>query len=218
MTVKSEIVCDFLRKYNSHPENSEADGQALVGYIKNYFNNSSWDVVISGGESTKTFNIGNREIPTTERILSTGLTGVLSAYGSKMRIGTMGLTKIGLLESERLMAEEEFRRLKTSEYKKRYGADASSKIENMSIPDRAYLIKGRNPILILHVIMPKFENIERDKPRDFVEDKDLFVGYGIGFPKSSTSEATYVQYFVNTVKQREYYEDEFEDDQVDDND
>ena len=44
----------------------------------------------------------------------------------------------------------------------------------------------------------------------------MIVGYGIGFPRLSGSEPTYAVYYVNTVEQRQSFEDEIEEDQLDD--
>ena len=87
----------------------------------------------------------------------------------------------------------------------------------MSIPDRAYLIMGRRPILILHYLKPEFS---KDRPQDIPKgidlNNDLMVGYGIGFPAFAASEMVYAVYYINMVEQREYMIDEIEEDQIDD--
>lgn len=126
----------------------------------------------------------------------------------------MGLTKHGLIAEERAKAESDFRESKRVKYELKYGDKAAEKLEKMSIPDRAYLIKGRKPILILHYLMPTFEPDKKDMPKGF--KNDLMVGYGIGFPMLADSEPVYAVYYINMVEQQQYLTDEIEEDQLDD--
>lgn len=126
----------------------------------------------------------------------------------------MGLTKHGLTEKERMKAESDFRESKRAEYELKYGDNAADKLEQMSIPDRAYLIKGRKPILIIHYLKPNFEKDIKDKPRGY--ENELMVGYGIGFPMLADSEPVYAVYYINMVEQQQYLTDEIEEDQLDD--
>lgn len=211
--VPCEYICDYLRKYKNHPLNMEADGQALSSYISKNPNFSKWDVLIPSSKAEPEFSIDGYEICPFPRPLSRE-SGCLSSYGSKMRIGTMGLTKHGLAAEERAKAESDFREIKRVEYELKYAAKADEKLKQMSIPDRAYLIKGRKPILIIHYLKPIFEPTNKDKPRGF--DNDLVVGYGIGFPMLADSEPVYAVYYINMVEQQQYMTDEIEEDQLDD--
>lgn len=211
--VPREFICDYLRKYKNHPLNMEADGQALSAYIIKNPNFAKWDVLIPSSKAAPEFSIDGYEICPFQRPLSKE-SGCLSSYGSKMRIGTMGLTKHGLAAEERAKAESDFREAKREEYELKYAAKAEEKLKQMSIPDRAYLIKGRKPILIIHYLKPTFEPTNKDKPRGF--DNDLMVGYGIGFPMLADSEPVYAVYYINMVEQRQYMTDEIEEDQLDD--
>ena len=141
--------------------------------------------------------------------------GVLSSYGTKMRIGTMGLTKHGLTEKQIRQAKADFKASKRAEYELKYGAHAEEKLEAMSIPDRAYLIQDRDPILIIHYMKPVFLN-ENDIPKGMDIEKDLMGGYGIGFPMLADSEPVYAVYYINMVEQQQYMTDEIEEDQLDD--
>ena len=105
--------------------------------------------------------------------------------------------------------------MKIAEFK--YKDDAERRLKRMSIPDRAYLIPDRNPILIIHYLLPDFGDDEKDMPAGFIQGQDLMVGYGIGFPSLAGSEPVYAVYYVNTVEQRQGFEDEVEEDQLDDN-
>ena len=129
----------------------------------------------------------------------------------------MGLTKHGLSESEQKKAEEAFRESKRSAYEIKYGEKAEEMLQKMSIPDRAYLFVKRNPILILHYLKPRFDSKRPDDvPKGIDLEKDLVVGYGIGFPAFADSEPVYAVYYINMVEQKQYMVDEVEEDQLDD--
>ena len=132
-----------------------------------------------------------------------------------MRIGTMGLTKHGLNLEEINEAENAFRELKRPEYELKYKGEAEERLKKMSIPDRAYLIPERHPILIVHYLDPVFE--QNNEPSGFVHGEDYMVGYGIGFPSLAGSKPVYAIYYVNTVEQQQAFREEIEEDQLDDN-
>lgn len=213
--VSRDLICDYLRKYENHPLNMEADSQTLVKYIQDNRNFETWDVLVPSSNGEVAFSIGELPIRPFDRPLSRE-SGSLSSYGTKMRIGTMGLTKYGLTDSEREKVENDFRELKRPKYELKYGENAESKLKKMSFPDYAYLIQGRNPILIIHYIKPDFKDKGRDMPRGFDSDKDLIVGYAIGFPQLADSEPVYAVYYINMVEQKQYMTDEIEEDQLDD--
>ena len=212
--VPRSVVCEYLRKYENHPRNMEADGAALESYINKNNKFANWDVLVVSSNDSPAFFIKGLPIRPSLRPMS-GASGVLSSYGTKMRIGTMGLTKHGLTDKQIRAAKEAFKESKRTEYETKYGARAEEKLEAMSTPDRAYLIQGRDPILIIHYLKPDFKNTN-DIPKGMDVDKDLMVGYGIGFPMLADSEPVYAVYYINMVEQQQYMTDEIEEDQLDD--
>lgn len=213
--VPRELVCDYLRGYENHFLNMEADGNALSEYINNNQKFAKWDVLVMTGHSKNGYRIENLDIIPTERpILKKN--NVLSAYGSKLRIGAMGLTKHGLEQKKIEEVETEYRESKRHDYEFKYGDQAEEKLRKLSIPDRAYMIPERRPILIIHYIDPIFEPDEV-APSGFLTGKDLLVGYGIGFPSLAGSAPVYAVYYINTVEQQQEFREEIEEDQLDDN-
>ena len=213
--VPRELVCDYLRGYENHFLNMEADGNALSEYINNNQKFAKWDVLVMTGHSKNDYYIEDVDIIPTERpILKKN--NVLSAYGSKLRIGAMGLTKHGLEQKKIEEVENEYRESKRHDYEFKYGDQAEEKLRKLSIPDRAYMIPERRPILIIHYIDPIFEPDEV-APSGFLSGKDLLVGYGIGFPSLAGSAPVYAVYYINTVEQQQEFREEIEEDQLDDN-
>lgn len=210
--VPRELVCDYLTKYQNHPLNMEADGITLSNYIRKNDNFKVWDVLIySGSELPADKKIKGFPIRPSARPFSKE-SGTLSSYGTKMRIGSMGLTKHGLTKEEREVATYQFRESNRANYEFKYGDEAEAKLANMHIPDRAYLIEGRHPILIVHYLTPKEGST--GLPEGF-DKKDLLVGYAIGFPKLAGSEPVYAVYYINLVEQQKYMTEEMEEDQLD---
>lgn len=211
--VPSDLICEYVRVYENHLLNMESDGVALESYIKNNSRFAKWDVLVYNSSQSKSVLIEGTEVevrPATRPFIKNG--SILSTYGTKMRIGTMGLTKYGLTEEEKLKAEDAFRDSKREEFEFKYGDRAEIKLSQMSIPDRAYLIQDRNPIIIIHYLKAKDT---KDLPKEYDNDTDLMVGYGIGFPRLAGSDPVYAVYYVNTVEQRQNFEDEVEEDQLD---
>lgn len=212
--VPADLISEYVRVYENHPMNMEADGAALESYIKKNPRFAEWDVLVVTSTQTAGVPIEGTNVivhPTVRPFSKNG--SVLSVYGTKMRIGTMGLTKHGLTAKEKSDAEREFRDAKRDEYVLKYGDKAEQKLQKMSIPDRAYLIQNRRPIIVIHYL--KAADV-KDLPKDYDNDADLMVGYGIGFPNLAGSDPVYAVYYVNTVEQRQNFEDEIEEDQLDD--
>lgn len=214
--VPADLICEFVRTYENHYLNMEADGEALEQYIKKNPRFKEWDVLVFDSQNTKTHQIDSIDVHPTERPFK-NKSGILSVYGGKMRIGTMGLTKHGLSKKEADDAAQEFRELKRAEYEFKYKEDAEEKLKKMSIPDRAYLVPNRNPILIIHYMIPDFCDDEKNIPAGYDLEHDLMVGYGMGFPSLAGSEPVYAVYYVNSVEQQQSFADEIEEDQFDDN-
>lgn len=211
--VPREYVCEYIRKYINHPQNMEANGVSLSNYIASNDKFAKWDVLIPSSTQPSSHEVDGWPIKPFPRPLSKE-TGCLSSYGSKLRIGTAGLTKHGLTQSEQATAEKAFRESKRSKYELKYGNKADEMLNRISISDSAYLIAGRNPILIVHYLKPSFVDPARDTPKDY--NGEIMVGYGIGFPRLAGSDPVYAVYYINLVEQQQYMIDEIEEDQLDD--
>lgn len=212
--VPAELIIGFVRSYDNHPYNMESDGAALESYIRKNSRFDKWDVLVVTSNEEDEAEIEGTTLtvhPTLRPFYEKN--NILSVYGGKMRIGTMGLTKHGLSDDDQKDVKEAFKESKRSEYEAKYREQAEQKLQRMSIPDRAYLIEGRDPIIIIHYLKPSADSV---LPKGYDAGKDLIVGYGIGFPRLSGSEPTYAVYYVNTVEQRQSFEDEIEEDQLDD--
>ena len=102
---------------------------------------------------------------------------MLSISGTKARVGTGGCTKIGLTKEEIKNTRESF--------KKETG--------KKNVSDKAYLIKGRAPVLMLHVIQAEYiGSVTQELP-------PYLFALGVGFPKTDKGTET-ANYKVNRVE------------------
>ncbi|MGL5958122.1 MAG: hypothetical protein ACRCZZ_05975 [Phocaeicola sp.] len=107
---------------------------------------------------------------------------MVSVSGTKLRVGAGGCTRIGLTKDEIKSAKEKFLSIPTN-------------AGNKNVPDKTYLISGRPPILMLHVIQADYSK---------AENKDLppfLFALGVGFPETTDSTET-ANYKVNLVELR----------------
>lgn len=193
--IPRELIMGFLKDYTNHPQNMESNPGALTDYIQKYNHLKEWDVLLPGGTGEQLANIKAFEHYAVPRKMDKGTGSMLRVSGTKLRVGTGGLTKFGLTTQQIKTAEREFRRRNDAK----------------SVSDKGYLIEGRSPLLILYFIQPKFENPEH-KPA-FLTNKETLVAYGIGFPRTGESiNGRYAKYVLNVVEQKNIGINDEEDD------
>ena len=194
---KGEVE-QLLRDFKTHPWHLAFQGQALADYIRDKMDNTSWDVVIAeGSDSTESYTelaCGSMK-PEKRAIIATA--DQISISGTKVRVGAGGAAKLGLSPEQRKEAELEFKREHPGK---------------KHVSDSAYLIEGRPPILMLHVIAVDRTGTDKDgKLRTQIEPgcavPDYLFALGAGFPFTGLPEET-ASYMVNMVELGSYYDTE----------
>lgn len=181
--IPKDLVVDLLRRFDSHPWHLSFQGNALADYIEKDRGFLTWDVFLPNGSSTKNYPLrgaNEKEIivkPARRKI--TEESGMIKISGKKVRVGSGGATAAGLTETEMIKAQESF---------------LASHPNSNNIADSAYLIEGRKPLLMLHVLesIPDEEHQNRRIP-------DILFAIGIGFPKNDREMQT-ANYVVNLVE------------------
>ncbi len=188
------LIVDLLRTFNTHPWHLSFQGGVLAEYIEESPQFHEWDVVIPSGSSEVPYVLDGAYDPINinrEHRNITESQGMIKISGTKVRVGAGGCTKAGLTDAQIKQAEDKFR-------------------ENngrRNVPDSAYLIKDRKPLLMLHVI----ESSQED-PQNLKIPETLFA-IGIGLPFTDQEEKT-ANYIVNLVELRNWLDaDEDEDDE-----
>ena len=198
--VSGVAIAQFLRDFETHPWHLSFNGRALAEYTEKYHSGDEWDVVlVSSGEGRAYPNpikCGDTDIivnQTAKRKVSVKNKSIYVS-GTKVRVGSGGCTKIGLLKDEIKQAAEAFKLEKNKK----------------NVPDEAYLIEKRAPILMLHIIEVS-EVIDSDDPTYKVPE--FLFAIGVGIPKNKLGNRT-VTYMANMVEienwiapEEEYYDE-----------
>ncbi|MBW5444746.1 endonuclease [Cohnella sp. CFH 77786] len=191
--ISKEIVADLLRSFETHQWHLSFQGRALAEFIDNSPDLNEWDVFLPFGSIEEDHELeganGIIKMQREERTVDE-VNGMIRIMGTKVRVGSGGCTRAGLSDDEIDKAEKSFRH-------------ATGK---RNVPDSAYLIKGRKPLLMLHVIKTKQD--EEQPHNDKIPD--TLYAIGIGLPgDGSVRTANYV---VNLVELRNWTDLDDEDD------
>lgn len=184
--VSSESVSELLGNFTTHPWHMSYNGKALADYVAKHSWKNGWDVVLikngDGDPFDKKIKCGDEyfEIPATERRKIKLSDKILSVSGSKLRVGVGGCAKIGLDKKQVEDAKEQFY------------ANYTGKSNKPTPSDSAYLIKGRNPILMLHILDADYDKPNSKYPR-------FLYGLGVGIPADEHGNEV-AMYQVNLVE------------------
>ncbi len=187
--VPGEAVAQLLKDFETHPWHLSYNGKALGEFVENHLWSNGWDVVLFNHGEGIPYPGGLRcgdetiQINNTEKRSISADNKMLSISKTKVRVGAGGCTKIGLTADEIKKAKNDFTR----------------KTGKKNISDKAYLIKDRAPILMLHVIQADYsESQNKDLP-------SFLFALGVGFPKED-GEVQTANYKVNMVELRNWIE------------
>ena len=184
--VSSDSVSELLANFTTHPWHMSYNGKALADYVARHNWKNGWDVVLikngEGASFDKLIKCGDEmlSVPSTERRQIKVNEKILSVSGNKLRVGAGGCARIGLDEEQLNRAKKEF------------FENYEGKRTKPTLPDSAYLIEGRNPILMIHIV-----EAEYDKP-DTIYPKFLY-GLGVGIPSDKNGNEVAI-YQVNLVE------------------
>ncbi len=193
--IPKDLVVNLLRSFDTHPWHLAFQGRALADYIDGNSELSEWDVAIPQGSSKEMYTLTGayNEIGIFPAVRTVSEDGkMIKINGTKVKVGAGGSTRIGLSAKEIEIAKQDFAKIHGSK---------------KTISDSGYLIKGRKPILFLHVI--ECSALEGEELSQSIP-KYLFA-LGVGFP--ATDKGTKIaNYVVNMVDLKNWIDvDEDED-------
>ena len=203
--VPKEKIADLILNFQTAPWHLAFQSQPIGKYILNKMDDTAWDVFIAegDGEIFSELSVGGVSIvvkPIVRKVLSKDEQIMISE--TKVRVGSLGMTKVGLTADEIRYAEEGYRAIKGNE-----------KVKDP--PDRAYMIYGRKPLLVLYVIRP----IDRKTGKVPAGVPDVLFALGVGFParspRISCSKIETADYYANVVAIDKFNSDDFYDDEDD---
>jgi len=185
--VSGDSVSELLSNFKTHPWHMSYNGKALADYVAKCSWRDGWDVVLikngTGKAYHKKLKCGDDllDIPSTESRKLKISNKILSISGSKLRVGAGGCARIGLTYEQ------------VEEAKAAFFANHTGKQKKPTLPDSAYLISKRHPILMIHIIDAEYEPEYSGKYPEFL------YGLGVGFPSDNNKNAVAV-YQVNLIE------------------
>lgn len=196
--VPGESVAQLLQSFETHPWHLSFNGRALAEYVEKHNWLNGWDVVLMNSGEGDSYPGGLAcgdeilQIVHTEKRTIKADSKQISVSGTKVRVGSGGCTRIGLTSQEIEEAKIEF---KTEHNGKK------------NVPDSAYLIRERNPILMLHIIQTDLDSASSN-----MNVPDFLYALGVGFPKTDRGTET-ANYMVNLVELSNWMDPDEEDDE-----
>ena len=200
--VNKDEIEQLIRDFKTHPWHLSFQGSALADFIRDCSDMASWDVVIaegSGDEISLPCGEATIDIKTESRIVK-ATKDQISISGTKVRVGSGGVARLGLTQDQKDEAEDKFRKNNNKKH----------------VPDSAYLKINRNPILMLHVVSvdrakTDARGILRTQIDEGCQVPDYLYALGIGIPEIGTERIAY--YMVNMVELKNFYDPDEEDDE-----
>jgi len=180
--IPAREVSSFIQQFTADPLYLNFQGTTLAEYIKNAEHLSLWDVVIPGGDS-ESFDILEDIKVKPERRLVDIKNSSLRINGEKARVGSRSTSRFGLSEETIINIDKEYKK------------------DNKTTPDIAYLIKDRNPLLMIHFIeIDGQKNEEVNKIKDELKNRNVMLtAIGIGFPLFDDPGTKKVKYVINKI-------------------
>lgn len=184
--------------FETHPWHLQFQGRALSEYIDTQMNDALWDVALITSGDGRSYSEG---LKYGDKVLTIGATEkrkviaddkMIRISGTKIKVGSGGCTKVGLTKEQVRDAEQRFKELNG----------------NKHMSDSAYLIKERNPLLMLHII--EVDLLEQESTS--VNVPPFLFALGVGFPDTGvgTKKANYV---VNMVELKNWMDPDEEEDE-----
>jgi len=191
--IPSGAVKKLLHDYEVPHWHLYFQGKALATYIEENLEKAKWDVAIVEGDGAQDEIQIAGKAETYRRIKRlVEITDGSLKVSSKARIGSGGVASIGL-------HKETIKKLR-EKYKEDYPDNNPA---NMA--DRRYMIRDRNPLLVLYMIDP-YVKPESGKEPAHVEP---FGAIGVGFPHTGSTEAV-AHYLFNPIALKDYYGDDID--------
>jgi hypothetical protein len=208
--VPVETIDAFLRAWHNAEQSITTQIDPLRKYIgdRSADELSEWDVLVGSLEKSDDPNdkieLSGRTIhPMKRKILAADLPkGFLSIGGSKMRVSSRGVERVGIRDDDARDVEDSHRR-------------SEGKPEGSKVNYPGYIYRSARPRPLLALYHVKIDGAEGGK--DALPESSPVkpvVAWAISFPRSARADER-VEYIINSRKQLELLGEEDEDDDAD---
>ncbi len=207
-TLVRNVPVDLVDRFLAGWRNAEQSVTTAPAPIRSYIRARSsdelafWDVLIpSLSKGMPDSTLGIPIIPANRYVDPSDLKeGFMSFSGKRMRVASRGIEKAGVDPEKAKEAEAGYRK------KKNLAVG-----ERVNYPDSIYRRERTRGLFILHFVRAKAPDKEKDASDVDLIPTEPVVAWGISLPVSARS-GEKVEYVVNTVRYRELFGEEDEDD------
>ncbi|MBE0455089.1 MAG: Z1 domain-containing protein [Roseovarius sp.] len=202
--VPVDYIDEFLAGWRNEDRSVTTDPRPIRSYIRARKSDQlkTWDVLIPSLEKgVSEDTLGTRIVPANRSVDLRDLQHeFLSFSGKKMRVASRGIEKAGVDASKAQAAEAGYR-----------AREGKSEVERVNFPDSIYRKERDLGLFILHFVKGRAPKGEETKKEAALIPSDPIVAWGISLPESNYEDEG-EEFIVNTVKFRELFGDDDEDD------
>lgn len=202
--VPVSYIDEFLAGWRNEDRSVTTDPRPIRSYIRARKNDQlqTWDVLIPSLEKgTSDDTLGTSVVPANRSVDLHDLKHEFMSFsGKKMRVASRGIEKAGVDASKAQTAEAEYR-----------AKAGRSEAERVNYPDSIYRKERELGLFVLHFVKGRAPKGEETKKEASLIPPDPVVAWGISLPESNYEDEG-EEFIVNTVKFRELFGEEDEDD------
>lgn len=202
--VPVEIIDEFLAGWRNAEQSVTTDPGPVRGYIRARKDDELklWDVLIPGlAKGERDTTLGIPVVPASRYVDLGDLSqNFMSFSGKRMRVASRGIEQAGVDPIKAAAAEKVYRR-----------ENGKSDDERVNFPDSIYRRERERGLFILHYVRATAPEGQESAANTELIPRMPVVAWGVSLPKSSRP-SDRVEYVVNTVRYRELFGEEEEDD------
>lgn len=184
--VPKKFVIELVRNFDTHPWHLNFQSQALSDYISENDELDNWDVAIPLGSVEILYPLdcyADPKIMINPQLRSIKEdSNMLLISGTHVKVGSGLSTRIGLDQNK-------IQEIRDSVKLGNVGKPAG---DHEKITDRTFLIQGRSPILMIHIIKTQAQNDQNPLEKC----PEYLYALGLGFPNTGKKEKT-ANFMVN---------------------
>lgn len=206
--VSVDLVDEFLAGWRNADESVQTATSPIRTYIRNRNVDElkEWDILVASVSKNESDASLGWPVGPSSRYVALGdlKDGFMSFSGKRMRVASRGVEKTGVDSVKAAEAEAEERRKK-----------GKADDEHVNYPDSIYRSVRERPLLIIHLVKPTAPKGEEGKKHTELIPAEPYVAWSMSLPRSATP-AERVEYLVNSVRLRELFGEEEDDDDAHD--
>jgi hypothetical protein len=200
--ISKDAVAELLGNFQGHPMNFDFQMDMISSFLSRTRERvlELWDVAIPSGNQEPEMFAGLLVKPIRRVLKETSDRRTVLVSGSKKRVGSGGIERLGLTDHQRADART-------------HAAESQHEVT-----DADYRSIRPKPLILLYIIRGYTRSVEKGGPDiPYRAERPPLVSVGLSFPRfDDSSVASRVEYRVNTIEMQSMMPDETDDDVLDD--